>query len=431
MGAALLSALRARGGAPPPWTPANLPPGVLVGWDGRTAADLTLVSGKISAWRDRASGNHLVQATDSNRPLAGFSTLGRGIAVWGNGSSARLITGSDIAAVKYAYCVATFFAPPSTRSNGDELAAFSGAYQSYLTIRGVANPSHGAIVGDIGTDDLYAAAPLNGSFYIDGVLTSPPSVGRQGRRRVVEVHFATARPVGPLGALVYGTDGTPLPAEGALHEIVLLSASASADDRANVRTYLTDYHLAAPVVVCTLDSLSACVNISTRQSWPWLLHRERYGGTVSVVNLGFPGQLVTTATSGDPAKLASVKGTGRNVLVLLGGANDILDGASAATVWTRLQAYISMAVTNGWQVVLCSVPNGTEVVDKYTAAHLVELGLLRDLIAAGWSAAGAARYVDLYALSLTRQADGIHLTSGDCTTVANEIGLAVDELLAA
>jgi hypothetical protein len=91
---------------------------VLVGWDGRTAADLTLVSGKISAWRDRASGNHLVQATDSNRPLAGFSTLGRGIAVWGNGSSARLITGSDIAAVKYAYCVATFFAPPSTRSNG-------------------------------------------------------------------------------------------------------------------------------------------------------------------------------------------------------------------------------------------------------------------------------------------------------------------------
>ena len=152
----------------------------------------------------------------------------------------------------------------------------------------MANPSHGAIVGDIGTDDLYAAAPLNGSFYIDGCSPARPAWGRQGRRRVVEVHFATARPVGPLGRW-YGWTAPRLPAEGAPHEIVLLSASASADDRANVRTYLTDYHLAAPVVVCTLDSLSACVNISTRQSLALAAAPRSLRGTVSVVNLGFPG----------------------------------------------------------------------------------------------------------------------------------------------
>lgn len=85
----------------------------------------------------------------------------------------------------------------------------------------------------------------------------------------------------------------------------------------------------------------------------------------------------------------------------------------------------------GWEVVLCSVPNATAETGGYSAGMLTVLSDLRDLIAAGWSAAGAARYVDLYALSLTRQADGIHFTSGDCVTVAGVIGPVVDELLAA
>jgi lysophospholipase L1-like esterase len=127
----------------------------------------------------------------------------------------------------------------------------------------------------------------------------------------------------------------------------------------------------------------------------------------------------------DPAKLAAVKGTGKNVVVLQGGANDILAGASASTVWSRLQTYITDAVTAGWQVVVCSIADGT----GYSAGQRTEISTLRGLIAAGYAGAGASGYVDLFAAAPALRADGIHYSTAGAITVASAVGAVVDALL--
>lgn len=416
------------------WTPAQLPAGVLLYWSGRTLAQVASATdgtGSVDGLSDSSlaayladlspSGKPLIEATSGSRPYVGYSALGQGMALIGAGGR-RLIAGSSLAGVRHVFAAMTPVGRDVLRpgAGADEEANFASDYQSYVSNRGVATPAYASVVGDTGTNNIFHAGALSGTAYVDGVATY--DIGRQRRRRVVRFSRDVDATTGPLAVLTYGADA--IPALGAVHEVVVLSASASAGDLAQVQTYM-DWHRATPTVVCTLDSLSACYNINTYQAWPHLLWRNRWRGCVSVVNLGIPGQTITTANGSDPAKLAANKGQGKNICVLLGGANDILAGASAATVWTRLQTYITAATAAGWQVVVCSVPSGS----GYSGPQQTVLSTLRGLIAAGWSAAGASGYVDLFGLTLTLQGDGIHFTSGDCTTVASTIGPAVDALL--
>lgn len=428
-----------RGGQPRPWTPAQLGSKGLY-WSGRTLASVasaTNGTGPLTGADDTslaayladlsASAKPLVQATSGARPVVRASALGRGIAVHGDGASKYLEAASTTAGVRHCWIAFTPRGDNVARSAGDEPANFANQWQAYVAGDAVSNPSSAIVVGEQYSNNLLVSGTLTADYYRSGVLTSPAAVLRQRRRVVAHVHrTASAMDTGRVRALVY--PGNILWAQGCIHEIVLADNTLTAGEIAQLDAYFA-WHDAAPVVACSVDSLTACLNLAQDQAWPHLLWRSRWGGCVSGPNFGVPDQTVTDAITGDPAKLAAVKGTGKNILVLLGGANDILDGASAATVWTRLQAYVTAATAAGWQVVICSVPQATAVSGGYTAGQLTVIGDLRTLIAAGWAAAGCSAYVDLYALTLTRQADGIHFTSADAALVADAVGAVVDTLL--
>lgn len=415
------------------WTPANLAPGKAKFWSGRTIASVASATNgtgaltgaddtnKVAWLADLSpSGKPLIQATSGSRPVVRASALGRGIAVHGDGAAAVLEAATTLAGVRHCWAAITFRGDNAVRILGDEPANFVAQYQSYVGCDAIANPSAAALVGNVGTNDLLKTGHIAGTYYRNGSAAS--DVGRQRLRQVARFTRTADMDTGRIRLLSY--EGDQLWAQGCVHEVFLGSSALDATDIANLDTYFS-WHLAAPVVACSVDSLTVGKNLAQNLAWPHLLWRDRWGGCVSVPNLGIAGQTITSAISGDPAKLAACKGTGKNVLVLLAGANDVLNGETAAGIWAELQTYITAATAAGWQVVVCSVPSGS----GYSGPQQTVLSTLRGLISGGYVAAGAAAYVDLFGLTLTLQGDGIHFTSGDCTTVANAIGPAVDTLL--
>lgn len=415
------------------WTPASLTAGKALYWSGRTLASVasaTNGTGALTGADDTSkvawladlspSGKPLIQATSGSRPIVRASALGRGIAVHGDGAAAVLEAATTLAGVRHCWAAVTFRGDNAVRILGDEPANFVNGYQSYVGGDAIANPSSAILVGNVGTNDLLKTGNITGTYYRNGSVAS--DVGRQRLRHVARFTRTADMDAGRVRLLSY--EGDQLWAQGCVHEVFLGSSALDSTDIANLDAYFA-WHLAAPVVACSVDSLTVGKNLAQNLAWPHLLWRDRWGGCVSVPNLGIAGQTITTAISGDPAKLAACKGTGKNILVLLAGANDILNGETAVGVWPEIAAYIAARVAEGWIVVVCSVPSGS----GYTGPQQAELSTLRGLISGGYVAAGAAAYVDLLSLPLTLQGDGIHFTSGDCTTVANAIGPAVDALL--
>ena len=421
-------------GAPRVWTPARLAAGKLKFWsdrglagvatgvDGTGAASGADDSSKAAWLADlRASGIPLVQATEAAMPIVGYSPLGRGIALISEGTR-RLVGGSSLSGGRYLFAAISHLGADSTILSTQPLP-FSATYQASVARSGAASLDKTHLIGLAGGGSYWATGSLSGPCFVNGVETT--NAGGTRIRSVVEFHHS----IDATGALrLFDGDGNSNPAMCMLHQVILLDGSASSEDLANTRAYMA-WHRATPVVACTIDSLTAGFQLTAWQAYPSLLHRSRWRGCVSVPNLGLVGQTVATALLNDPAKLAAVKGTGRNVVVLLGGVNDIAEGASAATVWARLKAYIAAARAQGWLVVVCSPP----ACPGLPEAQRNEIAALRALAAAEWNSelVQAAAYVDLYPLILVRQGDGVHFTSSDCETVANEIGAAVDELLAA
>ena len=430
IGVGLDTAMNARA-----WTPARLPSGVALTWLEGTLADLGSTdagtggvdglsdSSTVGYWTDRAAGKHLKQATSGARPIAGYSALGRGVAVHGDGAARYLAAASTIAGARHVFADVCFRGGNDVRGAGDEPNNFQGQYQSYVAGDAIANPSSALLVGNVSTNNLLDSSNLAGSYYKNGVLTSPANVGRQRVWQVARFSRNTEMDTGNLRVLTYPTN--ILWAQGAIRRLVVLHSSATAAQISNVQAYMLRMARGTPVIACSIDSLSACLGLAQNEAWPHLLWRNRYRGCVSVPNLGIPDRTLTTATADDPATLDSVAGTGRNILVLNGGVNDVLGGADAATAWSRLQAYITMATARGWQVVVCAPADGT----GYSGAHRAVLSTLRGLIAAGHVAAGCAGYVDLWAAAPALLGDGIHYSTAGAITVADAVGVVVDTLL--
>lgn len=414
----------------PRWTPARLASGVLRYWSGRTlrqvatatdgtgAADGLSDSSKAAYLADlSAQAIPLVQGTGASQPIVGYSDLGRGIALIADGGQS-LVGGSSLSGVRHLYVAVTFSGTSATVTS--EIAdPFATESMTVASTSGAVNEAHSLLVG-LTAQQLWTSASLSGPAYVNGVNTT--SVGRANVRRVIRFDRNSDATTGALN--LFQSSGGSLPARCIVHEVAGVSSSATSRDHAALAAYF-NWHRTAPVVACTIDSLTAGYLLTSRQGYPWLLHRDRWRGCVSVPNLGVVGQTLVTALSGDPAKLAAVKGNGTNIVVLLAGANDIDAGATAATVWTRLQSYITAAVADGWQVVVCSIPQ----CPGFSAGKQAHLATLQTTISGGWQAAGAAAFVDLYPLTLTRQADGVHFTSADCQIVADAIGDVVDDLL--
>ena len=421
-------------GAPRVWTPFQLPDNVLLfGTPPGLSAVRPNVDGSGTLVGDddnelaahladlSSYGRPLVQATEVERPIVGASPLGRGIALFSEGTR-RLISASNVAGLQYFFAAVSFVGANTVRGAGDEPAAFATASQSYAATRGAVDAAHSLLVGLEGTNALWA---FDGPAFINGAETY--QVGRQRDRVLAEVHRTTPAATGALALFTSGAD--VIPARGVIHQVFGLSALATPEQRAKVREYMT-WHRKGPKVIFSVDSLLAGYQINADDSPPSHLWRRRWRGCVPIANLSIQGQTMVAALSTDPAKIDANKNLGINVCVLLGGANDIANGASAATVWARIQSYITMAKSKGCRVVVCSVPDGT---GTYTSEQRLEIAALRALIAAGWAAAGADAYVDLFGtldgVPGVLQGDGVHFTVTGAELVADDIGAAVDPLL--
>lgn len=426
MGIGLLG-VRGRSG----WTPASLPPGVLLFWSGRTLRQVAgavdgsgtvdgLSDASTAAWLADLSthGRPLVQATAEARPIVGYHPRGRGIALIGEGVRS-LVGSANLSGGRHFFAAATFVGL-DLPSYEPLPAVFKSSSQGIITSSGATDEAHSALVGLLDTGQFWVSGGLSGPVYVDGVETT--SAGAWYRRRTVRFSRSSDLATGAL--LLLRDYASAMPAQSWLHEVVILSASATVDDLARVQDYL-DWHKSAPVVACSLDSLTSGYALSTHGSLTHKLARNYWRGCVSVPNLGVPGQMVTTATSGDGTKLDAVKGLGKNILVVEGGSNDINGGALASTVWTRLQEYRSMAAAKGWQVVLCTVPESSY---WGTVGKTAEVAALNDLMSAGWQAAGFAGFVDVGAPA---NLDGLHYDAAGVASVAALVGPAVDDLLAA
>ena len=430
MGASLLSVLSRRGR---PTSPASLPPGVLLAWHkGRHVSELGFddtgpggVTGASDAstaghWTNAATaGAHLKQVTPGDRPYVGYHARGRGIALYG-GSSRRMVGASALSGGKYFFAAITPIGSNGVRAGGDEPAVFASVWQMIASTAGTTDFGRSFPLGQAGTGAFYQGAPLSGPCYIDGVETL--QIGRWGKRRVLEFHRSTDI---TSGALTLFRDGDGVyPWLGAIHEVIILSSSATEEHRQLVRNWLA-WHQATPTILTSCDSLLVGYDENRYDSANFKLW-EHYRRCVSVVGMGIQGQTLVSAISGDPAKFDAYIGLGRNIIVLLGGANDVLADVDASTVLARLQAHVDESKTRG-QVVVCTIPTGP----GYSTPRANVIASVRTSVLGG-ALTDVAAVVDLYGANApTLRADGIHFDTAGLVTVANAIAEATDALHAA
>ena len=408
----------------------QLDPSVLRYWSGRTSSSLALATDGTGAVAKgdgtayladfSAHGRPLIQAVAGNRPIAGLHAKGRGFSISPGPLTGRYLqAASALTGGRYFYAAISFVGP-DTASNGPLPVAFLNASQGIVAGSTATDEASSAIIGLINTNTLWlpnGAGGLSGPSTIDGVATS--NVGTWWRRRRVRVDRATDL----SGALMALRDATgAMTTNSLIHELIVLSSSATADDHAKVAAWL-EWHESTPVVALTADSLSVGYGLTFHKSVAGLLSGI-YGGTVSTPCLGIPGQQADTAAAGDGVKLDAIKGAGANIVVLQVGSNDIYNGATAATTWARILAYLAMAKARGWQVVLCTIPDTALWV---TVGKTAVVDTLNDLMRNNWEAEGFAALVDVGAPSV--QVDGLHYDAAGAAAVAAQIAAVLDTML--
>lgn len=409
------------------WTPADLPADVLLYWSG---GDLTSVAaatdgtGSVSGTDDTSLaayladrstyGRPLVQATSGSRPIARAHPKGLGFSL-DPISGRKLQAASSLTGGVSLYAAASFVGADATITTSLPLP-FTAAPQSLVTTAGAVDAAHSFLIGLAG-EALWVDP---GTTYVNGTATA--NVGVQCVRREIEVHKASAATAGAL--ILLSDHSATYPPSSRLHEVVILSGTATSEQKALVRAYMRR-HRRTPVVALSVDSLSAGYNVAHRQGISWRLWDDRWGGCLSVANFGVTGQSIATAITGDPAKLDAVKGDGPNIAIFNGGANGIA-GLSAAQVYDDAKAWKAMADARGWRVLLCSIPSGAYWTSIGRAAVVAAY---RDLCAANWLADGFAGFIDLHSESIDQQGDGVHYAATGCQTVADLYGDAVEALI--
>jgi lysophospholipase L1-like esterase len=407
---------------PPPPSIAGLPVEVLLYWsggeiehlasapDGTGAVDGLSDASTVGCLADLSShGRPLVQADPSKRPIAGRHPKGLGVALWGAGTRSLAATAA-LAGAQHVYAVITPVGPDLS-SQEPLPVPFKAGRQSIVSLGGTPDEAHSAVVGLEESSQLWLP---DGACFVDGI--EGVDVGAQYRRRIVRVS-RTSLAAGPLTLL------DPIwPAQSYVHEVVVLSGSATAEHHALVQAHLAR-HKAAPVVALAVDSLSTGYGLTYHRSLAHLLSQYWRGG-VSTPSIAAPGQRVETALTVDAAKLALVRGEGSNILVFEGGANDIFQGATWQTALERLLAYGAMASAAGWQVALCSVPEGPL---WSGIGRLADVQALNAYLAMNWQAHGFAAYIPLGAPEA--QGDGLHYDAAGAAAVAAQIAAVLDTML--
>lgn len=98
------------------------------------------------------------------------------------------------------------------------------------------------------------------------------------------------------------------------------------------------------------DSITAGTGVTT--PWTQLIPPQTY----VIHNVAVPGETLATMVANYSANVAPFFKVGhKNLIVLWGGTNDIEQGATPATTYSRLTTYVSQAHATGFKVIVTTM----------------------------------------------------------------------------
>ena len=109
-------------------------------------------------------------------------------------------------------------------------------------------------------------------------------------------------------------------------------------------------------------------------------------GGFGVANFARSGWQVSEMITDAATRVDTQIGTGRNVLVLLGGVNDAAAGASAATIYASIKSYCEARRASGWdKIVLCTEIDAQSAATQAVGWHSTIWPALNTLLTAGYA----------------------------------------------
>lgn len=155
-----------------------------------------------------------------------------------------------------------------------------------------------------------------------------------------------------------------------------------------------------------------------------------YGASTWGVSGATVADLITSAPTVIDPLYTSV--LGKNIVVIWGGVNDAAAGASAATIWSRLQTYCLARRAAGFKVILCTEIDCQSAALDLVSWHTVLWPALLTLIRAGWASVadgladtGANANLQDATNATYFNADKVHLTATGYGVVAGIVAAQV------
>lgn len=430
----------ARGASgPPPWTLADLSPGVLVfAHELRGASTIGSVAdgARVGSWTDAGPQADALTATSTDRPIyraaqrGGRPLLEFDVA----GVEDRFMAGAVNRTITHLLGVGKF-RRPNTSLGIATVPAYFDQYRGFACLNGYDGlyPLGAASViltGAAGGStwfDAYSAT----TYRLDGTAGTP-SAADPGLERMAHLWEVSRAGTYSGFPLVVGRDrnitGSAARWRGDARALIGLS-SPSSDELAALRSYLAWYRQGT-IVAHTGDSLRFGYGVNAFEADSALLDAA-YNGTIDCPNFSIPGQGLTTSSGvgttllvDDPAKLDGLpSGREAAILVVQVGTNDLAGGRTAAQMVADLWTYCDARRAAGWKVLVFTVIDRTDAaVSGAQVAFDAKRASANALIASGW-ASHADGLVDVAANALLgangaannatyfQAADRVHLTA--------------------
>lgn len=114
-------------------------------------------------------------------------------------------------------------------------------------------------------------------------------------------------------------------------------------------------------ILCDGDSITEQFGATYNQGWVPTAFKSF--PTSKMLNLGVPGQSMTSMTGNVTTKIVSrfSASYSKNIVIVWGGTNDITGGATAASTYTSLQSYTSTAKAAGFKVIWATMLPRTDL----------------------------------------------------------------------
>lgn len=236
----------------------------------------------------------------------------------------------------------------------DIVGPFTGASTGLLIL-------HGGAVWTTGI-----SVPAGATF--EGVLTSTTtllSLKYSVNGSAPALVTLAASPTGNIGSLVIG-HGLSFSGCVAVSQVVATSVGLSSNNIDLLLSYLssrrTAFPINAPLIAGLGDSIMAGVGATNATAWLYTLQGDLNGTLATpprLLNAGFAGYTLAQMTADYTTRIKPSFSASRskNILIIAGGSNDLVDSASrtAAQVTSDTYSLCDIARTDGFKVVLASI----------------------------------------------------------------------------